>query len=61
MGHPLIGGGYDHVWVGLEELDAQQPIMVRRLLGRWDAEPLVVRIEIGHVSNAPEVCETVET
>ena len=34
MDHPLIGGRFDHVGVGLEQANPQQPIVVRRLLVR---------------------------
>jgi hypothetical protein len=43
--HSLIGGAFDDVGIGLEELDAQQPIMVGRLVLGRNAQPLVVRIE----------------
>src|SRR6185437_5665220 len=53
VGHPLIGGAFDHVRVGLEQLDAQQPIMVRRLVFERNPQPLVIWIEcLGHT--APE-------
>ena len=35
----------DYVGVGLEELDAQQPVMIGGLVLGRNAQPLVVRIE----------------
>lgn len=49
VGHLPVGSPLDDVRVALEESDAQQPIMVRRLLRGRDPQPLAVRIEVlGH-------------
>ena len=49
VGHPLVGRVDNHVRVGLEQRDAQQAIMVGRLLRKRNAQPLVIRIEaFGH-------------
>ena len=49
MGHPLIGRMLDHVRIVFEQLDAEQPIMIRRqILGR-DAQPFSIRIEVARI------------
>ena len=44
--HLLIGRSGDHVRVGFEQIDAQQPVMMWRLVLRRYAQPFVVRIEV---------------
>src|SRR5687767_6450962 len=51
VGHLAIGGGLDHVEVGLEQADSQQPVMVRRLVFGRNAQPLVIGIEGGSHSS----------
>jgi hypothetical protein len=49
MGHLPIGRAGDDVWIALEQPHAEQPIMVRRLLFRRNAEPDSIWIErFGH-------------
>ena len=50
MRHLAIRGEADHVVVGLEELDSQQPVMVGRLFPWRDSEPVVVGVEV-HVAS----------
>jgi hypothetical protein len=45
VGRPLVRSGLDHVGVGLKQPDSQQPVVVSRLLVRWNSQPLVVRVE----------------
>src|SRR5438552_2101135 len=40
-----IGGAFDDVRVRLEQFDAQQTVVVRRLLGRGNAKPQMVGVE----------------
>ena len=46
MRHLPVGGIVDHIGVGLEQRQAEQPIVVRWLLFRPDTEPNMIRIEI---------------
>ena len=46
MGRLAVGGIIDHVAIGLEQPQTEQPIEVRRLLFRRNAEPDVIGIEI---------------
>jgi hypothetical protein len=50
MCHLAIRGEADHVVVGLEELDSQQPVMVGRLFPWRDSEPVVVGVEVHAIS-----------
>jgi hypothetical protein len=51
VGHAAVGRPLDHVGIVLEELHAEQAIMMGRLLGRRDAQPGVIRIErLGHTA-----------
>ncbi len=45
MGHPLIGSRLDGFGIALQGLEAQEAVMVRRLVLRWDAQPFVIRVE----------------
>jgi len=50
VGHLPVGRVGDRVGVRFEQLDRQQPIVVRRLLIRRNAEPLAIGIErFGHI------------
>ena len=51
--HPLVGRVFDRIGVGLEHLDPQEPVMVRRLALRRDGQPLVVGIEVCHRTPLP--------
>ena len=53
MGHLAIGSAIDHVAIGLEKFETQQPILVRRLLLRRNSEPNMIRIEIFCHGNPP--------
>ncbi len=49
MGHLAIGGRFDDFAICLEQLDAQKPIMIGRLVLGWNAQPFVIRVKrIGH-------------
>ncbi len=45
MSHLTVSGMIDHIGVGLEKPDAEQPIMIGRLFFRRNAEPDMVGIE----------------
>ena len=45
MGHPLVGGVLDDRGVVLEEVDAQQPVVMRGLFARRNPQPIVIGIE----------------
>ncbi len=45
MGHLPICRALDHVGVGLEPLDAQQAVVVGRLILGRNAQPLVIRVQ----------------
>lgn len=53
MGRLAVGRIIDHVTVGLEQPQAEQPIEVRRLLFRRNAEPNMIGIEICRHRNPP--------
>ena len=46
MGHSSCGGLGDHRRIRLKEVDAQEPVVVRRLLTRRNVEPSCVGVEI---------------
>jgi hypothetical protein len=46
MAHPLAGGVLDDRGVRFQRRDAEQSIVIGRLLIWWNAEPLVIRIEL---------------
>ena len=46
--HQAVGGRIDHVLVRLEQIDPQQPIMVRGLIFERNTQPLVIRVEGSH-------------
>ena len=43
--HLPIGSSFDHVYVGLEGVQPEEAIMVRRLILRRNAKPFMVRVE----------------
>ena len=43
-----FGCTIDHIWIGFQLRNPQQPVMAGRLILRRDAEPLVIRIEGSH-------------
>ena len=49
-----LWSGAFNIRVGLEKLDAQQPVMVRRLVARRNTQPCVIRIEYAGHSYLPE-------
>jgi hypothetical protein len=49
MRHALIRSAFDHVAIALEQLNAEKPVVVRRLLLRRYAKPGVIWVELlGH-------------
>ena len=48
---PLIESVGDYLLIAFQRAQAQQPIVIGRLLLGWDAEPDVIGVEmVGHVS-----------
>jgi hypothetical protein len=41
MPHLPIGGILNHLGIGLEQVDTQQPVVVRRLIFQRDSQPRV--------------------
>ncbi len=59
VAHALVRGMGDHVRIGFEQLDAQEPIVVGRLLIGRNAQPDVIWIErIGHAHHVPRRVHT---
>ncbi len=43
-----LGRRFDHLGIALVQFNAQQPIVMRRLIARRNAQPFVIRIEVCH-------------